>query len=38
VGQAHQAGAFGVVEPQGAGDRIEDSGGDSGEGAAFEFG
>ena len=31
-------GAFGVVELQGAGERVEDAGGDSGEGAAFELG
>ena len=31
-------GAFGVVELQGAGDRVEDTGGDTGQGAAFELG
>ena len=38
VGEAQQVGAFGVVELQGAGDRVEDAGGDPGEGAAFELG
>ena len=38
VGQAQQVGAFGVVELQGAGERVEDAGGDTGEGAAFELG
>jgi hypothetical protein len=31
VGEAQQVGSFGVVELQGAGDRVEDAGGDSGE-------
>jgi hypothetical protein len=31
-------GAFGVVELQGAGERVENAGRDAGEGAAFEFG
>ena len=31
-------GPFGVVELQGAGDRIEDGGGDAADGAAFELG
>jgi hypothetical protein len=38
VSKVEQVGPFGVVELQGAGDRIEDGGRDAGEGAAFEFG
>jgi hypothetical protein len=37
VGETEQMGAFGVVELQGAGDRVENAGRDSGEGAAFEL-
>ena len=38
MGEAEQVGAFGVVELQGAGERVEHAGGDSGQGAAFELG
>ncbi len=38
VGQAQQVGPFGVVELQGAGERVEHAGRDPGQGAAFELG
>ena len=38
VGEVEQVGPFGVVELEGAGDRVEHGGGDAGEGAAFELG
>ena len=38
VGEVEQVGPFGVVELQGAGDRVEDGGGDAGDRAAFELG
>ena len=38
VGQVEQVGPFGVVESEGAGQRVEDAGGHSGQGAAFELG
>ena len=37
VGEVEQVGAFGVVELQGAGERVQDRGGDAAEGAAFEL-
>ena len=38
VGEVEQVGAFGVVEPQGAGESVQDGGGGAGDGAAFELG
>ena len=38
VGEAQQVGAFGVVELESAGERVQHAGRDTGEGAAFEFG
>src|SRR5215218_9074109 len=38
VGEVEQVGAFRVVELEGAGDRVENGGGDSGEGTAFQLG
>ena len=38
VGEMEQVGPFGVVELQGAGDRVEHGGGHTGDGAAFELG
>ena len=38
AGETQQVGPFGVVELQGAGQRVEHAGGDAGQGAAFELG
>jgi hypothetical protein len=38
VGEVEQMCPFGVVELEGAGDRVEDGRGGAGEGAAFQFG
>jgi hypothetical protein len=38
MGKVEQMGAFGVVELEGASDRIEDGCRDAGEGTAFQFG
>src|SRR5215207_5804315 len=38
VGEVEQVGAFRVVELEGAGDRVENGGGDTGEGTAFQLG
>jgi hypothetical protein len=37
VGEVEQVGAFRVVELEGAGDRVENGGGDTGDGAAFNL-
>jgi hypothetical protein len=37
MGEVEQVGPFGVVELEGASDRVEDGGGDAGESAAFQL-